>query len=55
MHLAAMLSTVSNLNPMATTPYTILEMATLGGAKALGIDKKVGTIEVGKEADLILI
>lgn len=55
MHLAAMLSTVSNLNPMATTPYSILETATIAGAKALGLDDKVGSIETGKDADLILI
>lgn len=55
MHLAAMLSNVSNMDPMATTPYQILEMATINGAKALGIDDKVGTIEIGKDADIILI
>ncbi|MBK5201743.1 MAG: amidohydrolase family protein, partial [Spirochaetaceae bacterium] len=55
MHLAAMLSNVSNMNPMATTPYQILEMATINGAKALGINNKVGTLEVGKEADIILL
>lgn len=55
MHLAAMLSSVSNMDPMATTPYQILEMATINGAKALGIDDKVGSLEVGKEADIILI
>lgn len=55
MHLAAMISNVSNMNPMATTPYQILEMATINGAKALKIDDKVGTIEVGKDADIILI
>jgi 5-methylthioadenosine/S-adenosylhomocysteine deaminase len=55
MHLAAMISNVSNMNPMATTPYQIIKMATLNGAIALGIDDKVGTLEVGKEADLILV
>lgn len=55
MHLAAMISNVSNMNPMATTPYQIIQMATINGAKALNLDDKVGTIEVGKEADLILI
>lgn len=55
MHLAAMLSCVSTLNPIANTPYDILHMATLGGAKALSIDDRVGTIEVGKDADIILI
>ena len=33
----------------------VLEMATINGAKVLGIDKKVGSIEVGKKADLALI
>ncbi len=55
MHLAAMISCVSTLNPIANTPYDIIEMATINGAKALSIDDKVGTIEVGKDADIILI
>lgn len=33
----------------------VLRMATINGAKLLGIDDKVGSIEVGKEADLILV
>src|SRR5262249_31634430 len=36
-------------------PYTVLHMATAGGAKALGLDSVCGTIEVGKRSDLILI
>ncbi len=55
MHLAAMLSCVSNMDPIANTPYDIIKMATTNGAKALSIDDKIGTIEVGKEADIILI
>ena len=33
----------------------VLRMATLGGAKALGIDKKVGSLEVGKAADVVAV
>ncbi len=37
------------------TPDTILRMATLGGAKGLGLASTTGSIEVGKEADLISV
>ena len=55
MRLAAMLSTVSTMKPASTTPYEILEMATINGAKALGLDAIIGTLEVGKSADIVLI
>jgi len=34
---------------------TVVEWATIGGAKALGIDDKVGSLEAGKQADIVLI
>ena len=43
------------MTPSAVRPYDIIEMATIGGAKALGLDNRIGTIEKGKEADIVLI
>ena len=37
------------------TSDEIVEMATMGGARVLGLDKIIGSIEVGKKADLVLI
>jgi 5-methylthioadenosine/S-adenosylhomocysteine deaminase len=37
------------------TPGTVLEMGTLGGARALGMDDRVGSLEVGKRADVIVV
>jgi 5-methylthioadenosine/S-adenosylhomocysteine deaminase len=33
----------------------VLEAATLGGAKSLGLDSKIGTLEVGKQADIAIV
>ena len=55
LNLAALLATVSEMTPSAARPYDILEMATINGARALGLDKRIGTIEKGKEADITLI
>ena len=37
------------------TAKDVLRMATINGAKLLGLEEKVGSIEVGKDADLILV
>jgi len=41
--------------PRAMPAARVLEMATLGGARALGLEDRIGSIEVGKRADLVLV
>ncbi len=41
--------------PTAVSALQVLEMATLGGARAIGMEAEVGSIEVGKRADLSVI
>lgn len=41
--------------PHATTTRKALAWATLGGARALGLEKKIGSLTVGKQADLAMI
>ena len=50
--LAALLQRVRTRSPAALPAATALRLATLGGARALGLDDRVGSLAVGKDADL---
>ncbi len=55
MDMAAKLHKVNNLDPTVMNAQTLVEMATIEGAKVLGLEKITGSLEVGKRADLIVI
>jgi 5-methylthioadenosine/S-adenosylhomocysteine deaminase len=52
---AALLHKVATQDPTAITAERVLEMATVEGAKALGLETVTGSLEVGKKADLIVV
>lgn len=55
MKLCALLQKGLYEDPTKINSYDVIKMATINGAKALGIDNEVGSIEVNKKADLIII
>ena len=55
MDLAAKLAKISKMDPLALGAKAVVEMATIDGAKALHMEKTIGSLEAGKKADLILI
>jgi 5-methylthioadenosine/S-adenosylhomocysteine deaminase len=51
----ACLHKVGTLNAMALLPEEVIGMATLGGARAMGLAQEIGSLEVGKKADMVLV
>ena len=53
--LAAKLAKITKMDPLALNAKAVVEMATIDGARALHMEKEIGSLEAGKKADLILI
>jgi 5-methylthioadenosine/S-adenosylhomocysteine deaminase len=55
MRTASFLHKLTRNDPRAMSAKTVLEMATIGGARALGMDRRIGSLEPGKRADVIVV
>ena len=53
--LAAKLAKISKMDPLALNAKAVVEMATIDGARALHMEKEIGSLEAGKKADLAMI
>ena len=55
MKVCALLHKFADTDPETANAQQVLDLATIGGAKVLGLENEIGSIEVGKRADIILI
>ena len=55
MRTASLIHKGNRLDPTILPATTVLRMATIDGSRALGLDDRIGSIEVGKQADLVLL
>jgi len=52
---AARLQKIGKMDPKALSARDVLEMATIGGARVLSMEDRIGTLQTGKRADVIVI
>jgi 5-methylthioadenosine/S-adenosylhomocysteine deaminase len=55
MNLAAKQQKFARMDPKALSAVQVVEMATITGARALHLERQIGSLEVGKKADLIVV
>jgi len=55
MKFASLLQKVNTMNPKALPADEVINMATINGAKSLGLESDIGSLEVGKYADMVLV
>ena len=55
MDIAAKLHKAHTFEPTIMDAATVLKMATIEGARAIGLDRKIGSLEIEKQADLIVL
>lgn len=55
MRLTALFNKIKYQDPTVMPAWEVLRMATIEGARAISLDHQIGSLEVGKEADLILV
>jgi 5-methylthioadenosine/S-adenosylhomocysteine deaminase len=55
MRMASLLHKLVSGDPRAVSAGTALEMATMGGARVLGLEQQIGSLEPGKRADVIIV
>ncbi len=55
MRMASLLHKLQSNDPRVVPARTALEMATMGGARAMGMDRRIGSLERGKHADIIVV
>jgi 5-methylthioadenosine/S-adenosylhomocysteine deaminase len=55
MRMAAFLNKVRSRDPTALPAWRVLRLVTIDAAKTLGLERKLGSIEKGKRADLIIV